>query len=205
LFRNWYIAAAAKAQNNWNNPNLHHSEECTIEEKQGALYRLIDKSGDAYLPDNEVRELLKRLPLDGKAMGRENGLQWAGWRLDMGSLKQYAKKCVQRMLVNKSRLSKDGLDALGITYLTCVTVEDDELPWGEELKAQVEQQRTAEFEGAKQKQKQGISKIVIVNSGSAPVKKLVTPSENSQGGLAKKVAFVVETGVNGREVQVIDD
>jgi hypothetical protein len=91
LFRNWYIAAAAKAQNNWNNPTLHHSEECTIEEKQGALYRLIDKGGDAYLPDNEVRELLKRLPLDGKAMGRENGLQWAGWRLDLGLLKQYAK------------------------------------------------------------------------------------------------------------------
>jgi hypothetical protein len=109
------------------------------------------------------------------------------------------------MLVNKSRLSRDELDALGITYLTCVTVEDNELPWAEELKAQMEQQRTAEFEGAEQKQKQGISKIVIVNSGGAPVKKLATPSENSQGGLAKKVAFAVETGVNGREVQVIDD
>lgn len=84
-------------------------------------YRIMAKAGDSYLSTESVLlSLEKHFDLKLEEEEVEN------LKEDLRTMKTTAQSLVKPLVVNHSMLDVESAD---IHYLTCVTVEDDELPW----------------------------------------------------------------------------
>ncbi|KFY75514.1 hypothetical protein V499_04513 [Pseudogymnoascus sp. VKM F-103] len=120
LWREWFATNFEKAKTEG-----RHPEEPTIQSKLGLLYRTIYAGGDAYLPKQKVLDILRPFQKDG-ADQTGGFLQWDTAEFDLTLMKAYARKVVQNLCYNRSRL--DPSEA-GFSYLTCTHIDDIEFPW----------------------------------------------------------------------------
>lgn len=108
LWRDWYCTSVGK------------NDPLTLD-GAGVTYRLIAKGGGAYLDTLTV--YLKMIEFKSKDFGSWNP---RGVEEDMTIMKGYAQETVKALVVNQSTLD---IEESGIKYLTCIKVENDELPW----------------------------------------------------------------------------
>ncbi|OBT78526.1 hypothetical protein VF21_01053 [Pseudogymnoascus sp. 05NY08] len=120
LWREWFTTNFGEAKTEG-----RHPEEPTTQSKLGSLYRTIYAGGDAYLPKQQVLDILRPLQKDG-ADQTGGFLQWDTAEFDLALMKTYARKTVQDLCYNRSQL--DPSEA-GFSYLTCTHIGDDEFPW----------------------------------------------------------------------------
>lgn len=90
--------------------------------RDGTKYRLIGKGGDAYLPlelvINQIRGFREPIRLtEADQQGVEE---------DLKMIKAFAQKQVSKLCANKSMLS---VEEAGIEHLTCISVDNDDIPW----------------------------------------------------------------------------
>ncbi|PQE12905.1 adaptor complexes medium subunit family protein [Rutstroemia sp. NJR-2017a BBW] len=109
--------------------------ECnTVREKQGKIiegnmYRVIARGGESYLQIEEVLRVLRPY----KAQPGSSG--WGNWERkeveeDLRMMKEFAAKAVKELVVNRAMINVMGSeDESEVGHLTCVKVEENELPW----------------------------------------------------------------------------
>lgn len=90
--------------------------------RDGTKYRLIAKGGDAYLPlklvINQIRVFREPIWLtEADKQGIEE---------DLKMIKAFAQKQVDRLCTNTSMISAE---EAGIEHLTCISVDNDDIPW----------------------------------------------------------------------------
>lgn len=88
---------------------------------RGQLYRIIQKGGNAYLPLQDVQNIVQSLSLKADAAD-----EWAELHIDLALMKEVASKHVGKLCINRSVLD---VEAAGIKYLTCTNLRHEELPW----------------------------------------------------------------------------
>lgn len=104
-------------------PNSSEKEKTDSIVKMGALIRLIGKGGEAYLPTDNVRQLMNSFRIHGSTF-----CQWSEIEPDLNIFKDYALGCAAPLLKNESML---GPDVRQFKHLTCTKVERNEFPWYE--------------------------------------------------------------------------
>jgi hypothetical protein len=112
-WRDWFIQALGRAD------VARKRGEKNVD---GAVYRLMVKGGDAYVP-------IDLLAAEVNVLGHKIHCEEWDWQeaaKDLGLLTDYARKLVKPLCVNHSMLD---LEEEGIEYLTCTKVESDEFPW----------------------------------------------------------------------------
>jgi hypothetical protein len=109
--------------------------ECnTMREKQGKvvegnMYRLIARGGDSYLPIEDVLRVLRPFK------AQPGSSEWGNWQRkeveeDLRMMKEYAAKAVKGLVINRAMINvMGGEDERDVGHLTCVKVEENELPW----------------------------------------------------------------------------
>jgi hypothetical protein len=112
-WRDWFAQALGRAD------GARKRGEKSVD---GAMYRLMAKGGDAYVPIDFLVAKVKGL---GHKIHYEEW-DWHEAAKDLNLLTDYAQKLVKPLCVNHSMLD---LDEEGIEYLTCTKVESDEFPW----------------------------------------------------------------------------
>ncbi|KFZ09206.1 hypothetical protein V502_08870 [Pseudogymnoascus sp. VKM F-4520 (FW-2644)] len=120
FWREWFGTNLEAAQT-----RSRHPKESTIQAKLGLLYRTIYAGGDAYLPKQEVLNVLRPLQQDG-ADQIKGFLQWDTAEYDLAQIKTCASIIVQNLCFNRSGLNPA---EAGFTYLTCTHIGNDEFPW----------------------------------------------------------------------------
>jgi hypothetical protein len=90
-------------------------------QKTGQLYRILAKSGDAYLTTAAVKAVIEKIRDPVKVELDE-------LREDLELLKKFAQEAVKELCVNNSMVD---VQEAGIYYLTCTRTMDEELPWFE--------------------------------------------------------------------------
>lgn len=124
LWRSWFGDNLAECRI----PSRHPSEPNTAA-KLGIFYRTIAVGGDAYLPCNEIRTILRQLNIiqsSAEVSDTPGFMQLESVDSDLSLMKDYAKAVVQDICHNMSMIDHT---AAGIDYLTCTQVEPHELPW----------------------------------------------------------------------------
>jgi hypothetical protein len=112
-WRDWFIQALSRAD------GARKRGEKNVD---AAMYRLMAKGGDAYVPIDFLIAKVKGL---GHKIHYEEW-DWHEAAKDLNLMTDYAQKLVKPLCVNHSMLD---LDEECIEYLTCTKVESDELPW----------------------------------------------------------------------------
>lgn len=115
-FDTWFIVQLWR---DWFCHSLSKHTDCKHE--GGSIYRLMARGNNAYLDHMEVYSSL--VEYKGRSFG--------GWDLrqvdeDLKIMKVFAQKTVKDLVVNHSMLD---IEEAGIQHLTCIKVENDELPW----------------------------------------------------------------------------
>lgn len=112
-WRDWFTRSLAKA-----NKVSDIGQKCV----RGKVYRDLRRSGEAYLPTVLVLDAVEACrSKDLHAKAHRQGVE-----RDLKTLKDFAQKVVEPLCANYSMLS---VEDAGIDYLTCINVEDSELPW----------------------------------------------------------------------------
>ncbi|KAK0129644.1 hypothetical protein ONS96_000208 [Cadophora gregata f. sp. sojae] len=112
-WRDWFARSLAKA---------NKASDVTQMCMRCKVYRDIGRNGDAYLPTILVLDAVEACrSKDLHAKAKRQGIE-----RDLRTLKDFAQKAVTPLCANYSMLS---VEDAGIDYLTCIKVEDDELPW----------------------------------------------------------------------------
>ena len=115
-FDTWFIVQL------WRDWFCHSlSTHADSKHESGSTYRLMARGSNAYLDNMEVYSSLA--DYKGKSFG--------SWDLrqvdeDLKIMKVFAQKTVKDLVVNHSMLD---IEEAGIQHLTCIKVENDELPW----------------------------------------------------------------------------
>ena len=112
-WRDWFTRSLAEA-----NGASESGQKCVL----GKVYRDLRRSGEAYLPTILVLDAVEACrSTDLHTRAKRQGVE-----RDLKTLKDFAQKAVEPLCVNYSMLS---VEDAGIDYLTCIKVEDHELPW----------------------------------------------------------------------------
>ncbi|PVH87013.1 hypothetical protein DL98DRAFT_406463 [Cadophora sp. DSE1049] len=112
-WRDWFAQSLAKA-----NKASDVGQKCV----RSKVYRDLGRSGDAYLPTILVLDAVEACrSKDLHAKSKRQGVEQ-----DLKTLKDFARKAVEPLCANYSMLS---VEDAGIEHLTCINVEDNELPW----------------------------------------------------------------------------
>ncbi|KAL2074605.1 hypothetical protein VTL71DRAFT_8383 [Oculimacula yallundae] len=119
-WRDWFARSLAQA-----NKASEDGDKCT----RGKVYRDLHRSGEAYLPTILVLDAVEAC----RAKDLSSKSKRQGIEQDLKTLKDFAQKEVQELCANYSMLS---VEDAGISYLTCIKVENHEFPWLE-LKAKI--------------------------------------------------------------------
>jgi hypothetical protein len=116
----WYVAQLWKE---WFSRSVAKDEVSKrTRRSDGMKYRWIAKGGDAYLPLETVINHIKAF----REPTRLTKADKQGIEEDLKMIKTYAQKYVGLLCFNKSMLS---VEEAGIEHLTCVSVDNDEIPW----------------------------------------------------------------------------
>jgi len=118
-FNSWFIIQCWR---DWFCHTTAQTNAANLKNKSYAkIYRLIAQGGGAYLPLASVLGKLRELK--GNSLTPKDMEEAAK---DLRVIKEYAAEQVKPLCVNRSMLD---VDEYGITYFTCVTIADFELPW----------------------------------------------------------------------------
>ena len=94
----------------------------------GRVYRLIGSANpQAYLPHDELKRFLKLHPSDGSGLYSRDNLRRFERRVD--EVKNLARDVVKPLTRNCLELDLKADAGGGLPYLTCIKVEEEDLPW----------------------------------------------------------------------------
>lgn len=135
LWRNWYCDNLSEARISRTPANEKKANWACLETlvKMGALFRMLDEAGEAYLKKDDVVKLLRgykaRQPKNH--VGMTGFLCFVSWEEDLKTMKEHATEVVEELMVNNSMLTPQ---EHGIQYFSCTTVSEEERPWDMEKK-----------------------------------------------------------------------